>query len=409
MAAQGIEVDAQNFNSRINQLYKFWKESRSDDSSWKKADALIINTGKPKDDAVPEKSNTLHNWLFGYEFPETIIVFCESKVSILASSKKVAILQSLLKPAGTSEEEKKEAETPVVPLELISKADETKEQFDKLISDIKGSFHGKAIGVLSKESPEGTLIQEWFTALKDSPFEQVDVSYGYAEVLATKDSRALKAQKTAAAIATHVLLKDLLPSIETVIDEGHKMTHKELSDKTAKLIADPSKISKKLSPDSVDACYPPIVQSGGSYEFKPGAEVNTEPLHFGTIVCAAGVQYKSFCANLARTYFVDPTKDQENSYKFLLDIEQLIFKTLKPGTPLSTVMSKVLELIENKDPTLVDKFSRNCGFGMGIEFQETAYILNTKNPRTVKPGMVFNISIAFKDLETEATDPKKQK
>ncbi len=46
---------------------------------------------------------------------------------------------------------------------------------------------------------------------------------------------------------------------------------------------------------------------------------------------------------------------------------------------------------------------------MGVEFQESAFTINSKNDRILKPGMVFNISVAFNNIEAEGQkDPKKK-
>jgi len=57
----------------------------------------------------------------------------------------------------------------------------------------------------------------------------------------------------------------------------------------------------------VDTCYLPIIQSGGVYDLKPSAVANEDTLHFGTIVVAAGLRYKGFCTNIARTFLIDAT------------------------------------------------------------------------------------------------------
>ena len=38
------------------------------------------------------------------------------------------------------------------------------------------------------------------------------------------------------------------------------------------------------------------------------------------MLCSIGVRYSSYCANVARTYLVDPTKKQEAQYKALLQV-----------------------------------------------------------------------------------------
>ena len=55
-------------------------------------------------------------------------------------------------------------------------------------------------------------------------------------------------------------------------------------------------------------CYAPIIQSGGSYQLKFSTVSSDERLHFGTIICCIGVRYKSYCSNICRTVFVQPSQ-----------------------------------------------------------------------------------------------------
>lgn len=54
-------------------------------------------------------------------------------------------------------------------------------------------------------------------------------------------------------------------------------------------------------------------------------------LHYGgsSIVCAFGVRYKSYCSNIVRTLLVNPSKDMESHYGFLLECEEIIINTLQ--------------------------------------------------------------------------------
>lgn len=56
-----------------------------------------------------------------------------------------------------------------------------------------------------------------------------------------------------------------------------------------------------------------------------------------------------------------------------------------------------------KRPDLLPKFTRSCGFGMGLEFRESMLVLNEKNQRTLAKGMVFNLCVGFSDLHTSAS------
>lgn len=116
----------------------------------------------------------------------------------------------------------------------------------------------------------------------------------------------------------------------------------------------------------MDSCYSPVVQSGGEYDLRPGVQVNDEPLHFGTIVCALGARFKSYCTNIGRTYFVDPVKEQEQNYKLLLEVQQLVIAALVPGAKLGQIYDKACKYVEDKKPELLEKFSKTCGFAVFI-------------------------------------------
>lgn len=59
----------------------------------------------------------------------------------------------------------------------------------------------------------------------------------------------------------------------------------------------------------LDMCYPPIIQSGGSYALKFSAESDKNTLHFGAIICSLGAKYKHYCSNITRTLFVNPSDE----------------------------------------------------------------------------------------------------
>eukprot|EP01118_Nematostelium_gracile_P011535 TRINITY_DN4109_c0_g1_i4.p1 TRINITY_DN4109_c0_g1~~TRINITY_DN4109_c0_g1_i4.p1 ORF type:complete len:781 (+),score=207.84 TRINITY_DN4109_c0_g1_i4:750-3092(+) len=85
-----------------------------------------------------------------------------------------------------------------------------------------------------------------------------------------------------------------------------------------------------------------------------------------------------------------------------------IVKLMQVGTKLNSIYGRAISLIESRKPELVEKFTKNAGFGMGIKFQESEYIINSRNDKTIQLGMVFNLSIGFQGLETQFSDPKRK-
>lgn len=58
-----------------------------------------------------------------------------------------------------------------------------------------------------------------------------------------------------------------------------------------------------------DWCYSPIVQSGGDYDLRTSAASDDQRLRDrGIILASLGIRYKSYCANVGRTFMVDPDK-----------------------------------------------------------------------------------------------------
>lgn len=64
-------------------------------------------------------------------------------------------------------------------------------------------------------------------------------------------------------------------------------------------------------------------------------------MHFGTVTCAMGIRYKSYCSNLVRTLMVDPPQETQDNYAFLLQLQEEMLKELRHGEWESAVASRV--------------------------------------------------------------------
>ena len=127
------------------------------------------------------------------------------------------------------------------------------------------------------------------------------------------------------------------------------------------------------------------------------------------ITCSLGARYKSYCANIGRTYVINPSKGTEKLYKLLLEMQQEAIGALRPGAPLSAAYTAALNRLKSKAPHLEKKMTKNAGFAIGIEFREATMQLNGKNEARVRPGMTFNVAVGLEDLEDkEATDKRGQ-
>eukprot|EP01135_Chromosphaera_perkinsii_P007045 Nk52_evm24s675 gene=Nk52_evmTU24s675 len=385
-----ITLNRDTYEKRISKLYAYWKSSAKE-GIFRGADALVFGVGQSKSF---QRISAFQIWLFGYEFPDIVMVCTEKAVYILASSKKIAYFEQL------------QNESAEIELKLLTrnKADGNAENFGTLLKACSESKEGKKHGVIVKDQYEGSFIKTWEEYVKKNGgdgAENVDISAALSVVLSTKDSDELTTIRESAELATAVMKNYFINEMEQVIDEEQQIKHTALSDKTEKVISEPSKVKNRLDADNVESVYAPIIQSGGKFNLKPSASSNDDNLHFGTIMCSIGTRNKSYCSNIARTFMVDPSKDQERAYEILLEIRSLVIKNLKPGTEIRSLYSGATSLIKKRNESLLEHFTPTIGFGMGLEFREAPLLMNEKNKRQIQNGMVFNLALGFSNLTNE--------
>ncbi|KAG9509703.1 FACT complex subunit spt16, partial [Fragariocoptes setiger] len=212
--------------------------------------------------------------------------------------------------------------------------------------------------------------------------------------------------KKACELSEYLYTKYVCPQLETIIDEEKVISHSKLSQRIIRAASD-KKYLKGHDPDIVDTCYDPIIQSGGNYNLRFKTISDDSNIHFGFIICNLGMRYRGYCSNIARTLMITPTEEQKEIYKFLLKVEEQIFKLLVDGAQLNNVYDETVEFVKKNRPELVDKLTKNFGFRTGKEFRDGTMVIGPKTMNTAKKKMVFIITVGFQGLTNEAaTDPK---
>ncbi|XP_061445231.1 FACT complex subunit SPT16 isoform X1 [Rhineura floridana] len=384
-----LSLDREAYYRRVKRLYSNWQKGEDEYAT---IDAIVVSVGVDEE-TVYAKSTALQTWLFGYELTDTIMVFCEDKILFMASKKKVEFLKQI----ANSKNNESTNGVPAITLLVREKNESNKGNFDKMIEALKISKNGKRIGVFSKDKFPGEFMNSWNDALNKEGFEKVDIGAVVAYTIAVKEDGELALMRKAATVTSEVFTKFLKERVMEIVDADEKVRHSKLAESVEKAIEEKKYLSG-ADPSTVEMCYPPIIQSGGNYNLKFSVVSEKSYMHFGTITCAMGIRYKSYCSNLVRTLMVDPPQETQDNYTFLLQLQEEMLKELRHGTKLCEVYAAVMDMVKKQKPELLSKTTKNLGFAMGIEFREGSLVINSKNQYRLKKGMVFSLNVGFSDL-----------
>lgn len=81
---------------------------------------------------------------------------------------------------------------------------------------------------------------------------------------------------------------------------------------------------------------------------------------------SVGLKYKSYCANIARTYIVDPTPQQEEIYTLLTEIQTEVLAKMKEGAVAKDLYAHALNMVKEKKPDFESHFVKNIGHAVCV-------------------------------------------
>ncbi|KAF8275222.1 FACT complex subunit SPT16 [Lactarius quietus] len=404
-----VELNKELINARMKIIYDSWAKAGKNDEYNTIADVDAIFLAAGEDEPV-RKGTAFQTWLLGYEFPSTFLLFQKDKLSILCSATKARILEQL------------QRHRTIVPVEIFTLAKSKDPPSDALPRFLTVFTSNQRIGSLSKETYAGKLIDEWNNALaaSDKKPEVVDIASAISTFMSVKDDEELKVTRTAANLTVTLLTHYVAVKLETILDRETKISHDQFATQIEARLGSGEGESAK-GPDmkvwgkgrgindvdwlSTEFCYSPIIQSrssAGGYDLKPTAESSPDDMsHKGVFLVSLGMRYKGYCANLGRTFIVDPDKEQESVYNLLLTLQAEILQRMKDGAVARDLYQHALSYVKKHKPDLEKHFVKNIGFGTGMEFRDSTYLLSPKNGRQLKANMVFSLSLGFQDLEDQ--------
>uniref|UniRef100_A0A670ZJ70 FACT complex subunit n=1 Tax=Pseudonaja textilis TaxID=8673 RepID=A0A670ZJ70_PSETE len=330
----------------LKMIFKVMIATHKGEDEYATIDAIMVSVGVDEE-TVYAKSTALQTWLFGYELTDTILVFCEDKVIFMASKKKVEFLKQI----ANSKSNENMNGVLAVTLLVREKNESNKANFDKMIDALKNSKNGKRLGVFSKDKFPGEFMNSWNDALSKEGFEKVDISAMVAYTMAVKEDGELSLMRKVAAITSEVFTKFLKERVMEIVDADEKVRHSKLAESVEKAIEE----KKYLS---------------GADPFIFSVVSEKSYIHFGTVTCAMGICYKSYCSNLVRTLMVDPPQETQDNYAFLLQLQEEMLKELRHGAKPCEVYAAVMDMVKKQKPELL----------------KGSLIINSKNQYCLKKG-----------------------
>jgi nucleosome binding factor SPN SPT16 subunit len=390
-----VVVNAERFFERLARLQAHWKAHKSE--YWKGADVLCITAGTAEADATYSKVASLQLYLLGYEFSDTIILITPKSVHVMATPKKCTMLEVLTA-----------VENSPATVHLIKKEKDegvNRENFHNLLSVVRKT--GKNIGSLLKQEYAGAFAQSWMELVKSSTIDMVDITDGMGIFFAVKDEAEQDLCKRAAVLTNKVMKHGFVAEMEGILDADLKTKHVDLAQTVEGIIYDPSKIGVKIAADVVEICYAPIVQSGGKYDIKVSAESNNDLMSPDIIICSLGARYKSYCANLSRTFMVDAPPKVEKTYGVLIALYNACLEQMIPGHELKDVYESAKKFLATRDAALVNHLPKSLGFAIGLEFRDPTLVINEKTSHKFSDGMVFTLSVGFHNVPLTPEDKAK--
>lgn len=368
--------------------------------NWGEAKSLCLHRSVLNDDEPYLRSVVLHQWLFGYELPDTIVLITQDgNIWVCATKKKC----EFLKPAVDHDPDF------TIHLLLRNKEDSNAANYDTLINHAhaRGDDSNK-VGVIVKERVNnkanggilGPFEARLDTSVEEKIIELVDVSPALAMVMAPKDDQEQDLMKKSSVLSNKVMKHGFVKRLEEMIEEETKISHETLAAEIEAILEDPNKIKLNVPQNDVSSCYFPIIQSGGTYDLKVSAQSTSDTLNPDIITVSLGARYKMYCSNIARTFLVDPPKKVSETYEALLEVQEACMVAMKPGNQLKAVYKAAVSTLQkNGNEELIPKLPKTLGFAQGLEFRDSALTLSAKNSISFKPGMVFCLAIGFQDLE----------
>ena len=405
-----MSIESERFYSHLEHIYNIFGDSTTNETSnFHSIDAFVIIRGKfieESKESTQTKTSLFHDYIFNYDFTDTIIFFSPKKIYFFLASKKKAYIEATKKPNGITN-------VPEMKIILRSPTEDDKEKIKDILENIKKDINKPEIniGYLKAERGIGKAVEEFYSvAEKMEGMNLVDKPGLIDEIIQIKDRDELNSINISSKFACYIL-SYLNKEFENDVEGENKVTHKDISSAVKKMYEKEAfkkkfieKNSKyKISSQSIEIKYPPVIQSGGNYSLDCFQESDSTELSSDIIICKAFALYKDYNAQVIRTFMINSEKAQQNQYKILLAAFDQILRTLKEGaknqTTLGEIYKEIKEFIISRDENLKNCIPQSFGYGIGLENPNSYLNITEDSNVLVQQGMVIFIHLSLENLD----------
>ena len=131
--------------------------------------------------------------------------------------------------------------------------------------------------------------------------------------------------RTAAHLASAIMTHSFVPKLEGILDKQSKIPHSSFAEYLEERLGNPetskgpdmrvfnkSRHLNDVDYSLVEIPYSPVIQSRGTkagYDLRPNAQSSDDNMaSTGVILSSIGIKYKGYCAQISRSFLVDPAK-----------------------------------------------------------------------------------------------------
>ena len=402
------KMDSERFYSHIRHICDIFGDSSSNNSScFKLLDAFAFIRGKfiqDNEDSQQIKTSRIHEYILGYDFADSIIIFSSKMIYFVVAAKKKMMLESMNKPEGIN--------VPEIKIILRATADDNTPKIKKILEDILKDNNKSEIslGYLKEERGIGKTVEEFYKVTGNmKAINLVDTPLLVDEIFQIKDKIELSLINISSRYSCY-LLEYLNKEFENDVEDEKSITHEKISAEIKKLIDKESFVKKfadknqklKVDPLLFEIKFLPVIQSGGKYTWDPFKSSDTNKLTSDIIICKSFATYKEYNSQVIRTFMIDSDKAQQQQYKILLAAFDKMILLLKEGTKkeltFGDIYTQIKDFIIEKDENLSNCIPESMGYGIGIELSNESLKITENCKVPVQKGMAIFIYLSLVNI-----------